>query len=64
MFGIGFPPFRGGPLRVADTIGAPELVWRLEALNVRFPGRYEPAKRLREMEASGATFYPKTGKPV
>ena len=64
VFGIGFPPFRGGPLRVVDTIGAAALVQRLEALNVRFPGRYEPAKGLRAMAASGATFYPTTGKPV
>jgi len=64
VFGIGFPPFRGGPLRVADTIGAAALVTRLEALNARFPGRFEPAKLLREMAGSGATFYPRTGKPV
>ncbi len=64
VFGIGFPPFRGGPLRAVDTIGAAELVTRLEALNARFPGRYEPAARLREMAASGATFYPRTGKPA
>ncbi len=64
VFGIGFPPFRGGPLRVVDTIGAAELVRRLEALNARFPGRFEPAKLLREMARNGATFYPTTGKPV
>ncbi len=64
VFGIGFPPFRGGPLRVVDTIGAAELVKRLEALNARFAGRFEPAKLLREMAKSTATFYPTTGKPV
>ena len=64
VFGIGFPPFRGGPLRVVDTIGAAELVKRLEALNARFPGRFEPAKLLREMARDGATFYPKAGRPV
>ena len=64
VFGIGFPPFRGGPLRVVDTIGAAEMVKRLEALNTRFPGRFEPAKLLREMAAQGKTFYPTTGKPV
>jgi 3-hydroxyacyl-CoA dehydrogenase/enoyl-CoA hydratase/3-hydroxybutyryl-CoA epimerase len=64
VFGIGFPPFRGGPLRVVDTIGAAELVRRLETLNARHPGRFEAAKLLREMAAQGRTFYPTTGKPV
>jgi 3-hydroxyacyl-CoA dehydrogenase/enoyl-CoA hydratase/3-hydroxybutyryl-CoA epimerase len=64
VFGIGFPPFRGGPLRVVDTIGAAELVRRLEALNAKYPGRFEPAKLLREMAAEKRTFYPTKGKPV
>jgi 3-hydroxyacyl-CoA dehydrogenase/enoyl-CoA hydratase/3-hydroxybutyryl-CoA epimerase len=64
VFGIGFPPFRGGPLRVVDTIGAANLVQRLEALNARFPGRYAPAARLQAMAANHATFYPTSGKPV
>ncbi len=64
VFGIGFPPFRGGPLRVVDTIGAAALVARLEALNARFPGRFEPAGLLREMANKNGTFYPTTGKPV
>jgi len=64
VFGIGFPPFRGGPLRVVDTIGAANLVQRLEALNARFPGRYAPAAKLQAMAANHATFYPTSGKPV
>ena len=64
VFGIGFPPFRGGPLRVVDTLGAAEVVRRLEALNAKHPGRFEPATMLRTMASSGTTFYPKTGKPV
>jgi 3-hydroxyacyl-CoA dehydrogenase/enoyl-CoA hydratase/3-hydroxybutyryl-CoA epimerase len=64
VFGIGFPPFRGGPLRVVDTIGATDLVRRLEVLNQRFPGRFAPAARLKAMAASHETFYPTTGKPV
>jgi 3-hydroxyacyl-CoA dehydrogenase/enoyl-CoA hydratase/3-hydroxybutyryl-CoA epimerase len=64
VFGIGFPPFRGGPLRVVDTMGAADVVRRLEALNQRFPGRFEPAALLRKMAETNGTFYPKTGKPV
>ena len=64
VFGIGFPPFRGGPYRYADTIGAAELVKRLEALNAKYPGRYVPSARLVAMAKDGARFYPATGKPV
>jgi 3-hydroxyacyl-CoA dehydrogenase/enoyl-CoA hydratase/3-hydroxybutyryl-CoA epimerase len=64
VFGIGFPPFRGGPFRAIDSMGAAACVRRLEALDARFPGRYTPALRLREMAARGERFYPATGKPL
>ena len=32
IFGMGFPPFHGGLLRWADTLGATEIVRRLEAI--------------------------------
>ena len=43
VFGIGFPPFRGGPFRYVDAVGAVGIVEELEQLNGRFPGRFEPA---------------------
>jgi 3-hydroxyacyl-CoA dehydrogenase/enoyl-CoA hydratase/3-hydroxybutyryl-CoA epimerase len=64
VFGIGFPPFRGGPFRAIDAMGAGEVVRRLEALDARFPGRYTPAERLRDMATRGERFYPSTGKPL
>ena len=64
VFGIGYPPFRGGPFRTIDAIGAAEVVRRLDALDAQFPGRYAPAARLREMAANGERFYPSTGKPL
>lgn len=57
VFGFGFPPFRGGPFRYMDTIGIPELVERLEDLNDRFPGRFEPAEILVSMARRGERFY-------
>lgn len=58
VFGIGFPPFRGGPFRYADTIGAAELVRRLEDLDARFPGRFTPADILVQMaRRGGERFY-------
>jgi 3-hydroxyacyl-CoA dehydrogenase/enoyl-CoA hydratase/3-hydroxybutyryl-CoA epimerase len=64
VFGIGFPPFRGGPFRYMDTLGSTEIVKRLEALNASFPGRYEPAPILVRMARAGERFYPAAGKPV
>ena len=64
VFGIGFPPFRGGPLRYADALGAAELVRQLEALNARHPGRFVPCALLGTMAREGTRFYPATGKPV
>ncbi|MEP6834648.1 MAG: fatty acid oxidation complex subunit alpha FadJ [Gemmatimonas sp.] len=57
VFGIGFPPFLGGPFRYLDTLGLPEVVRTLEDLNRQFPARFEPARLLREMAARGAQFH-------
>ncbi|HEU5174015.1 MAG TPA: fatty acid oxidation complex subunit alpha FadJ [Gemmatimonadaceae bacterium] len=64
VFGIGFPPFRGGPFRYIDAEGAEDIVHRLEALNGRFSPRFEPAELLVEMARGRRRFYPVTGKPV
>ncbi|MDO8500940.1 MAG: fatty acid oxidation complex subunit alpha FadJ [Gemmatimonadaceae bacterium] len=58
IFGFGFPPFRGGPFRYMDTVGAAEIVRQLEELNDRFPGRFEPAEILVAMARRGDRFYP------
>jgi 3-hydroxyacyl-CoA dehydrogenase/enoyl-CoA hydratase/3-hydroxybutyryl-CoA epimerase len=57
VFGIGFPPFRGGPFRYADTVGVATIVRQLQELNVRHPPRFEPAAVLLDMARSGASFY-------
>lgn len=57
VFGIGFPPFRGGPFRYMDSLGVKIIVQRLEDLNARFPGRFEPAELLLDMARRGQSFY-------
>jgi 3-hydroxyacyl-CoA dehydrogenase / enoyl-CoA hydratase / 3-hydroxybutyryl-CoA epimerase len=57
VFGIGFPPFRGGPFRYMDALGVSIVVQRLEDLNARFPGRFEPAELLVEMVRRRQSFY-------
>jgi 3-hydroxyacyl-CoA dehydrogenase/enoyl-CoA hydratase/3-hydroxybutyryl-CoA epimerase len=63
VFGIGFPPFRGGPFRYVDSVGAGRIVDELQALNDRFPGRFEPAEVLVEHARAHQRFYPARGHP-
>jgi 3-hydroxyacyl-CoA dehydrogenase/enoyl-CoA hydratase/3-hydroxybutyryl-CoA epimerase len=57
VFGIGFPPFRGGPFRYIDTMDANAIVARLEALDARFAPRFAPAELLVDMARSRRRFY-------
>ena len=59
IFGLGFPPFRGGLLFWADTLGAAkmlEMVKPYESLG----DRWKPTLLLLEMARAGKTFYSKT----
>ena len=58
IFGIGFPPFRGGPLRMIDGVGAAEVVRVLNDLAGRLGPRFEPCEALRRQVAAGARYYP------
>jgi len=60
VFGLGFPPFRGGPFRAIDAMGAAEMVQRLESWKERKGIRFEPAPLLRRMAERGERFHPVT----
>jgi 3-hydroxyacyl-CoA dehydrogenase/enoyl-CoA hydratase/3-hydroxybutyryl-CoA epimerase len=64
VFGIGFPPFRGGPFRYIDALGAARVVEMLERLDLSHAGRYTPAQTLADMAFQRRRFYPAEGKPV
>jgi 3-hydroxyacyl-CoA dehydrogenase / enoyl-CoA hydratase / 3-hydroxybutyryl-CoA epimerase len=57
IFGIGYPPFRGGPLRYIDTLSADAVVRTLEALGAAYGQRFAPAPVLVEMARGGGRFY-------
>jgi 3-hydroxyacyl-CoA dehydrogenase/enoyl-CoA hydratase/3-hydroxybutyryl-CoA epimerase len=57
VYGIGFPPFRGGPLRLIDTWGAAKVVDLLSDLASQVGPRFTPAPALVEMAKSGKTYY-------
>jgi 3-hydroxyacyl-CoA dehydrogenase/enoyl-CoA hydratase/3-hydroxybutyryl-CoA epimerase len=58
VFGLGFPPFRGGPFRYIDTVGADVIVSRLEDLHARFSSRFSPARLLVEHARGQRRFHP------
>jgi 3-hydroxyacyl-CoA dehydrogenase/enoyl-CoA hydratase/3-hydroxybutyryl-CoA epimerase len=58
VFGLGFPPFRGGPFRYVDALGAAHALRRVEDYQQRFGKRWTPAPVLVEMAREGKRFYP------
>ena len=58
VLGLGFPPFRGGPFRYVDTIGAADALRRVQGYADRFGERWRPAPLLVHMARKGERFYP------
>jgi 3-hydroxyacyl-CoA dehydrogenase/enoyl-CoA hydratase/3-hydroxybutyryl-CoA epimerase len=58
IYGIGFPAFRGGPLRLIDDIGASKVVSTLHELEDQYGDRFRPAPALVEMARQGGRYYP------
>ncbi|PHR66411.1 MAG: fatty acid oxidation complex subunit alpha FadJ [Idiomarina sp.] len=57
IFGIGFPPFRGGPFRYMDAVGVAEIVRRLQNYRQQHGERYTPAPLLVKMAENNERFY-------
>jgi 3-hydroxyacyl-CoA dehydrogenase/enoyl-CoA hydratase/3-hydroxybutyryl-CoA epimerase len=58
LFGIGFPPFRGGPLRLIDDLGPRRVAEVLGELASAYGPRFTPAPALVAMASEGRKFYP------
>jgi 3-hydroxyacyl-CoA dehydrogenase / enoyl-CoA hydratase / 3-hydroxybutyryl-CoA epimerase len=56
IFGLGFPPFLGGPFSYVDDLSAGEVLGRLERLHREHGKRFEPAGILRTYAKSGEKF--------
>jgi 3-hydroxyacyl-CoA dehydrogenase/enoyl-CoA hydratase/3-hydroxybutyryl-CoA epimerase len=56
VFGIGFPPFRGGPFWYLDSHGSARVVERLRALEATHGPRFAPAPLLVRKGAAGESF--------
>jgi 3-hydroxyacyl-CoA dehydrogenase/enoyl-CoA hydratase/3-hydroxybutyryl-CoA epimerase len=62
IYGLGFPPFLGGPFRYLDHLGARFAVQVLEKLADRHGERFRPAQVLQDLAREGWAFHgPKKG---
>jgi 3-hydroxyacyl-CoA dehydrogenase/enoyl-CoA hydratase/3-hydroxybutyryl-CoA epimerase/enoyl-CoA isomerase len=60
IYGVGFPPFRGGALHYVDDVGIDKFVARADELAATagpLKALYQPTEKLRAMAASGDTFF-------
>ncbi len=64
IFGTGFPPFRGGLLRHADSLGAHRVFARLDDLAERLGPRFAPAETIRSLANARQGFYSDSSQPL
>jgi len=68
VFGLGYPPFLGGPFRTIDNQGAREIMETLEQYQSQHGARFAPAPLLKTMAEGGLSFAagtaPEPGGPV
>jgi len=57
VFGLGFPPFLGGPFRYLDSLTCQRAVEIMEDLKKRAGERFEPANIIREKAVKGEQFH-------
>ncbi|OYV66705.1 MAG: hypothetical protein B7Z74_10690 [Deltaproteobacteria bacterium 21-66-5] len=57
IMGTGFPPFRGGLMRYADSIGSAKLAERLSALAQSVDSRFAPSPQILGLAKNNTPFY-------
>jgi 3-hydroxyacyl-CoA dehydrogenase/enoyl-CoA hydratase/3-hydroxybutyryl-CoA epimerase len=59
VFGLGFPPAKGGPFHYIDQIGAAHVLNRLQQFEDQYGHRFTPAQILVDYARDGRLFYPR-----
>ncbi len=57
IFGIGFPPFLGGPFRYMDKVGLAELIETMNTFSEKYGERFAPCDGLLTRAELDQTFY-------
>lgn len=58
IFGVGFPPFRGGPFRWVDQMGAATFTDKLKAFAEKHGDHFAPPQLLLDLAAKNGKFHP------
>jgi enoyl-CoA hydratase/long-chain 3-hydroxyacyl-CoA dehydrogenase len=57
VFGVGFPPFLGGPFMYIDTVGAQSVVDKMKALEQEHGPQFAPPQMLLDYASAGKKFH-------
>jgi len=57
VFGLGFPPFSGGPFRYTDSLGAQKLVDHMRRFEAKHGAAFTPCQLLLDMAKQNNKFY-------
>lgn len=57
VFGIGFPPFAGGPFFYMHQLGIPAVIDKMEEYARKYGERFTPCEPLRRLAAEGKSYY-------
>lgn len=60
VFGIGFPPFLGGPFRYMDSLGFDQLITKLQMHENRYGDCFAPCDALLKRAKNKQPYYPHT----
>eukprot|EP00088_Acartia_fossae_P018174 TRINITY_DN2046_c0_g1_i4.p1 TRINITY_DN2046_c0_g1~~TRINITY_DN2046_c0_g1_i4.p1 ORF type:complete len:780 (+),score=289.95 TRINITY_DN2046_c0_g1_i4:37-2340(+) len=57
VFGLGFPPFTGGPFRYTDTFGAQKIVDQMRRFEEHYGAAFTPCQMLLDMAKQNKKFF-------